>query len=170
MNDNKVNKKALTIYLVGIVLLTLVDQITKVLAVQGLKNQKPFVVIPGVFELFYLENKGAAWGMMSGARIFFLILTIVIVGLITWLMIRIPSEKRYIPMQVIAILIGAGAIGNFIDRLFLGYVRDFFYFSLINFPVFNVADCYVTVAMVLFVIFILFVYKEEDYTFLRRKK
>ena len=61
----------------------------------------------------------------------------------------------------------AGAVGNFIDRLFLGYVRDFIYFRLINFPVFNVADCYVTIGLALFIIMVLFIYKDEDFNFLK---
>ena len=59
-------------------------------------------------------------------------------------------------------LIGAGAVGNFIDRMSNGYVVDFFYFKLINFPVFNVADIYVTLSAVFLVILLLFKYKEED--------
>ena len=59
-------------------------------------------------------------------------------------------------------MIGAGAVGNFIDRMSNGYVVDFFYFKLINFPVFNVADIYVTLSAVFLVILLLFKYKEED--------
>jgi signal peptidase II len=70
------------------------------------------------------------------------------------------------------VFIAAGAIGNLIDRVRLDYVVDFFYFSLINFPIFNVADIYVTFAAVVLVILLLFVYKEEDLEFLsfRTKK
>lgn len=69
------------------------------------------------------------------------------------------------------ILLAAGAIGNFIDRVRFGYVRDFIYFKIINFPVFNVADCYVTVSVIIFIILILFVYKnEDDFAFLSLKK
>ena len=63
----------------------------------------------------------------------------------------------------------AGAIGNMIDRAVRGYVVDFFYFRLIDFPIFNVADIYVTVTMILLLILILFYYKEEDLEFLSRK-
>ena len=75
--------------------------------------------------------------------------------------------KKYMLMRITIILLGSGAVGNFIDRLFLGYVRDFIYFRLINFPVFNVADCYVTIGLALFIIMILFIYKDEDFNFLK---
>ena len=64
----------------------------------------------------------------------------------------------------------SGAIGNFIDRVRFGYVRDFIYFKLINFPVFNVADCYVTISVAIFIVLILFVYKENEFDFLSFKK
>ena len=62
-------------------------------------------------------------------------------------------------------------MGNLIDRVWHHYVVDFIYFSLINFPVFNIADCYVTVSVIIFIILILFVYKnEDDFAFLSLKK
>ena len=66
-------------------------------------------------------------------------------------------------MTIICILLFAGGIGNFIDRIRLDYVVDFFYFSLINFPIFNVADIYVTVAAFVMILLGLFYYKDEDY-------
>ena len=63
-------------------------------------------------------------------------------------------------------LLAAGGLGNFIDRLFLGYVRDFLYFKLIDFPVFNVADSYVTIGLIILIILIMFVYNEKDFGFL----
>ena len=73
-------------------------------------------------------------------------------------------------MLITCTLLVSGAAGNFIDRVRFGYVRDFIYFKLINFPVFNVADCYVTVSVVLLIILILFVYKEDDFNFLKISK
>lgn len=80
--------------------------------------------------------------------------------------LRIPNGKKYIPLRITLIMIAAGAGGNLIDRLHLGYVRDFIYFSLIHFPVFNVADMYVTIAVFFLILLILFVYKEDDFAFL----
>ena len=69
-------------------------------------------------------------------------------------------------MHILLVLIASGAAGNMIDRVRYDYVVDFFYFVLINFPIFNVADIYVTVATFLFAILILFYYKENDFSFL----
>ena len=69
-------------------------------------------------------------------------------------------------LKVILLLFVAGAIGNLIDRICQNYVVDFFYFKLIDFPIFNVADIYVTVAAIMFIVLCLFYYKEEDFEFL----
>ena len=79
--------------------------------------------------------------------------------------------KKYAPLRICAIFILAGGLGNFIDRVRLNYVVDFFYFELIDFPIFNVADIYVTVTMFVLLYLIFFYYKEEDLDgiFSRRK-
>jgi signal peptidase II len=123
-------------------------------------------VIRDVFEFYYLENTGTAWGMFAGARIIFLIITLLVVAIVFYVLLKLPCRKRFIPMYISLVLLAAGGIGNFIDRLILGYVRDFLYFKLINFPIFNVADSYVTVGLILFIILILFVYDEKDFSFL----
>lgn len=74
-----------------------------------------------------------------------------------------PQEKKYTALNYVIIFIFAGAVGNYIDRILNSYVVDFLYFSLIDFPVFNIADCYVTVAIIVFVLLILFYYKDEDF-------
>ena len=73
-------------------------------------------------------------------------------------------------MRILTTFLGAGAVGNMIDRVFRGYVIDFFYFSLIDFPVFNVADIYVVVSILVLVYLFLAVYKEEDFDFLQKRK
>ena len=159
-------KKMSTKYLIrvsiSVILLILLDQLTKIWAVVRLKDQPAISLIRGVFELHYLENRGSAFGMMQGARVFFIISTIVLFLLVCVIYIRIPKEKMYLPLRVIAVLFLAGAAGNFIDRVRQGFVVDFFYFSLINFPIFNVADIYVTTATIALIVFILFYYKEAD--------
>ena len=86
--------------------------------------------------------------------------------MIAYVLLKAPNKKRYIPLHLLLIVIAAGAVGNMIDRLRLNYVVDFIYFSLINFPVFNVADIYVTLATAFLAIQVLFRYKEEDFGFL----
>ena len=83
--------------------------------------------------------------------------------LIPYVHYKLPLTKRFWYLRVITVLFLAGAIGNAVDRIIHGYVIDFFYFSLIDFPIFNVADIYVTVSTFLFVVLILFYYKEEDF-------
>lgn len=157
----------------GILILGLVtlDQWTKILAVSHLKNQTPIVLIKHVFQLQYLENRGAAFGLLQNQRIFFLIISIVILSAIVFIYFRLPAEKIFLPLRFCAIFISAGAIGNMIDRIRLGYVIDFLYFKLIDFPIFNVADIYVTVSTILLVILVMFYYKEDDLEkiFSRRK-
>lgn len=141
-----------------------VDQLTKNLAVEHLRGQEPIALWEGVFELRYLENRGAAFGILQNQRTFFLILTILLLIVIAYIyLMRIPNEQRFVWLDVIAILFFAGAIGNFIDRFVQDYVVDFFYFCLIDFPIFNVADIYVTVAATLLIILGFFYYKEDDF-------
>ncbi len=148
------------------VLLIAADQATKLLAVARLKDQAPFVLLPGVLELRYLENRGAAFGILQGQKIFLVLFTGLLSALIIYFYFRVPEGKRHLPVRIFLIMLFSGAIGNFIDRCRLDYVIDFIYFKLIDFPIFNVADCYVTVAVILFAIAILFVYKEEEMDFL----
>ncbi len=143
-------------------LLVLLDQVTKLAAVSALKDREPFVLIPGVFQLQYLENRGAAFGLLQNARIFFLTVTLVALAAVIYVLVRLPLKRKYIVLRFLMVLIAAGAVGNMIDRVFLGYVRDFLYFSLIDFPIFNVADIYVTCATILLILLLLFYYKEED--------
>ena len=148
------------------VLLIAADQATKLLAVARLKDQAPFVLLPGVLELRYLENRGAAFGILQGQKIFLVLFTGLLSVLIIYFYFRVPEGKRHLPVRIFLIMLFSGAIGNFIDRCRLDYVIDFIYFKLIDFPIFNVADCYVTIAVILFAIAILFVYKEEVMDFL----
>ena len=100
---------------------------------------------------------------MQGKKTFFVIFTVIVLLLLAALYFKIPAQKRFRPVLWILVLFYAGAIGNFIDRVRLNYVVDFFYFKLINFPIFNVADIYVTVAAFFVIVLGLFYYKEEDY-------
>lgn len=148
--------------LVPAVLLVFLDQWTKHLAVTHLKGQSSYVLIPGVFQLTYVENTGAAFSILEGKQTFFTIVTLLVLVFLLYVWFRIPQEKRMVPLQVVLVLILSGAVGNLIDRISQRYVVDFLYFSLIDFPVFNVADCYVTVSCILFFLLFLFYYKEED--------
>lgn len=144
------------------VILVAADQAAKWWALAVLKDKEPIPLIKGVLELYYLENRGAAFGVLQNQQWFFLIITLLVAGAILWALPRIPREKKYRYLYWCLCLLGAGAVGNVIDRLFRRYVVDFIYFKLIDFPIFNVADIYVTVSTFCLVILIFFYYKEED--------
>ncbi len=150
-------------------LLIAIDQFTKYLAQKYLMDG-PIVIWDGVFELHYSTNTGAAFGIFQDGRIFFIVTTCIILAAVLYFYVKIPSERKYFPLNAVCVTVFAGAMGNFIDRIRLEYVIDFLYIRLINFPVFNIADCYVTLSCLVFGILIFFCYKEDDFAFLRRKK
>lgn len=138
------------------IFLVLMDQVSKSVAVQLLGNVGARCeFIPHILRLEYRENTGMAWGLLEDARIFFIIITLVISGLMLFFMIK---QRRNMPKLVSLSLsvILAGAVGNFIDRVFLGYVRDFLAFDFFDFPVFNLADSYVTIGAALLIIVLFF--------------
>ena len=149
----------------------LLDQFTKYLAITKLKGEAPYILLKGVFQFEYQENRGAAFGLFQDQRIFFFISVAVICAVVIWFYVKVPMERRFLPLRICAVLIVAGAFGNCIDRVRLNYVVDFFYFKLIDFPIFNVADIYVTVSTFALVVLLFFYYKEEDFEriFHRRK-
>jgi signal peptidase II len=157
------------IEIVAIVLLIGLDQLVKYFTVLNLQGNSPYVIIEGVFQLTYVENRGAAFGMLQNQRAFFLIFTLIVIGLILAYYIKVPKTKRYNPLRITVIVFFAGAIGNWIDRFRLSYVVDTFHFSLIDFPVFNVADSYVVVSTFVFAYLMLFYYKEQEFDFIKSR-
>lgn len=162
------NRKRTAAGILLFAVLVILDQLTKTAAVHALKEKAPAVLIKGVLEFYYLENTGAAFSLLRNAKWLFIIIAGAAIIAIGALLLKMPVNKKLQSLQIILIFISAGAAGNLIDRFFLGYVRDFIYFSLIDFPVFNVADIYVTCAVALLIILILFYYKEEDFSFLQK--
>ena len=136
-------------------LILILDQGTKIWAARVLSAQ-PLVLIPGALELTYLENRGAVWGLMQGWRIVFLIATFLFLGIVIWFYLKKHRDMTVLTRVILSLLF-SGAVGNLIDRVLLGYVRDMIYFRLINFPVFNVADSAISIAAVLLVIETFFV-------------
>ncbi len=148
--------------ILGVILLLLLDQFTKYLASAYLKDGHSIILIQNVFQLHYLENRGAAFGMMQGMRYLFVAGTFLMLVLLMAVYWKSPMEQRYRWARLVLILLAAGAMGNLIDRLYQGYVVDFFYFELIHFPIFNVADIYVTCGTALLILLFFFYYKEDD--------
>ena len=151
---------------IAILLLIAIDQYTKNLAVIHLKNKSAFSLINGILELNYLENKGAAFGMLQNQKFFFIFVAVVILGVISYILYKTPDTKKYYLLHILLSLISAGAVGNMIDRIRLDYVVDFIYIVWINFPIFNVADMYVTFATAVLICAMLFYYKESDLSFI----
>lgn len=163
---NKTTRFAL--FFVIAALLIAFDQFTKHLAVGHLKGQDAIPLIQNVLYFLYVENFGAAFGMMEGMRVVFYAITLLVACGILFTVWKLPKERRYAPLFFVCMLIFSGAIGNLIDRASHRYVVDFIYFSPIDFPVFNVADIYVTVGCVLLIALFLFVYQDDDFAFLKR--
>ena len=154
-----------------IFILTFLDQGSKYFVLTRLKNTPDIILIPGVLQLHYLENRGMAFGLFEGKIPVFVILCVLFFCVFFYVYARIPRTGYYLPLTITSLIMVSGALGNFIDRVFRKYVVDFIYFSLIDFPVFNMADIYVVCSGILLVILECFKYKnDEDYHFLRLKK
>ncbi|MCD8069490.1 MAG: signal peptidase II [Lachnospiraceae bacterium] len=143
------------------ILLIVLDRISKVWASNTLRGN-PLVLIEGVLELRYLENTGAAWGTLQGMQWLFYILTAAFLVLVVLEIMRLRKYDKYLPLIYTLTVMSSGAVGNFIDRLTLKYVIDFVYIRLINFPVFNLADCCITFSTAVLVLLILFRYSGAD--------
>ena len=154
-----------------IFILTFLDQGSKYFVLTRLKNTPDIILIPGVLQLHYLENRGMAFGLFEGKIPVFVILCVLFFCVFFYVYARIPRTGYYLPLTITSLIMVSGALGNFIDRIFRKYVVDFIYFSLIDFPVFNMADIYVVCSGILLVVLVCFKYKnDEDYHFLRLKK
>lgn len=160
---------------IGVMILGIIlDQYTKYLAVTHLQEQ-PIIVIKDVFEFTYVENRGAAFGMFQNQQLFFIIVASAALIFMAIMYVRMPMDKKYLLLRICLVSIATGAIGNMIDRARLNYVIDFLYFKLIDFPVFNVADIFASVATCALIPLFLFYYKDEDFdvilsSFKRKKK
>ena len=106
----KTNLKRIGFAILSIILLIVFDQWTKSLAVAHLMNKEPFIIIDGVFQLRYLENRGAAFGMMQGQQTFFLITGIIAVIVLAYVYFKLPWEKRFLALRADAMFFAGGAV------------------------------------------------------------
>ena len=145
-------------------LATIIDQLTKLLIKKNFRLYEKKVIIKNFFNLTYVENRGAAWGIFNGNYWFLIITTVVALAFILWFIFRMKEYKK-IDIISYSMLI-AGIMGNFIDRLVRGYVIDFFDFKIFKyyFPVFNIADIGIVIGVI---ILIVFSFREE---FIKTKK
>lgn len=138
-----------------------IDQLTKWLAVTHLQGE-PAVLWEGVFELRYVENDGMAWGLFGGEIFRWVVVSITAVLMVALLYMLLSGRHRHRWLSVSLVLIVAGGVGNLIDRVLNGYVVDFLYVRLIDFPVFNVADCFVVVGAALLIVYLLFFSDQQN--------
>lgn len=140
-----------------ILLLIALDQWVKFYIVGHIELGGHQDFIPGILSLTYLRNYGAAFSMLQNQQWFFALVTIVIMFMAIRHLVKNWQESLWLVASLILII--AGGIGNFIDRLRLGYVVDMFQTEFMDFAIFNVADAYLTVGVGLLFIYIL---KEEN--------
>jgi signal peptidase II len=132
----------------------ILDQISKYLAVMHLKPMGECPLLPGILQLRYVENTGAAFGILKGQRWLFILLSTLLIAVLVYILIRYRNRISRLLGLSLAMIVGGG-IGNQIDRLFVGYVVDFFEVLFVDFAVFNVADCFVTVGTALAILSLL---------------
>ncbi len=141
---------------IGIIAL---DQYTKHLAITELVKYDTLPLIESVFHLTFVENRGAAFGIMQNQRWFFIIITMIIFIVAAFYFIKYRPTNRLLLLSVSMIM--GGALGNFVDRLRFGYVVDFLDFTLIKFPVFNIADSFIVIGTILMAYYVIFIHEEN---------
>ena len=150
---------SLLLFVAGFVVL--LDQVTKVWVDRNMRVYDSQTIIPGIFDLHYIRNTGAAFGFLSGSqeafRIpFFILVSLVAVGIILFLFHKLEDSEVMMPVALSLVL--GGAVGNLADRIRLGEVIDFilFHYKTFRWPAFNVADIAITVGVFLLILRIFF--------------
>lgn len=142
--------------LVVIVIGFLLDRITKLWALNSLKNTSGKTVIKEFFDLTYVENKGAAWSIFSGKTMFLIVFTVIILCGIVFYLIKYRPKNKFLRAAISLII--AGALGNIVDRVIYKHVVDFISFhykDVYYYPIFNIADICVVIGTFLLLICIL---------------
>lgn len=134
------------------------DQLTKYIVLTSLKGRPPVIIIDNFLSFIYVENRGAAFGILQGKKIFFVIITVISIAIVSYILIF--NYKKLSKTMIISLgAILGGTIGNFIDRLRLGYVVDFVsmrFFDRYDFAIFNLADAFIVCGALVLMIYILF--------------
>ena len=145
--------RLLVVYFLISALLVGLDQWSKYLTVQNISLGETKEFIPGFLSLTHLRNTGAAWSLLEGKMIFFYVITVIVSVVIIYLLIK--NYKKSIWYSVGLSFVLAGAIGNFIDRVRLGYVVDMLQTDFMNFPIFNVSDSTLVVGVICIFIYLI---------------
>ena len=137
------------------------DLITKHLVVSGMELNSTITVIPGVFDLTYIINRGAAWGVLADKQMLLNVFTVVVIAALVFYIVKKHKSIGRLELISIAMIVGGG-IGNLIGRIFDGYVVDFIHLRFVDFfNIFNIADIGITVGCFLLVISVIFFSKNE---------
>lgn len=147
-------------FFAGIFIIAILDQAAKLFAAGLLQSVKTIPLIEDVFHLTYVENTGAGFGVFADYTWLLTAMTlIIIIFVVSYVVVKKPKNRVLITALIFMM---GGAVGNMIDRVRLGYVIDFFDFTLIDFPVFNVADCFITVGAVIFAVYVIFFSEKKE--------
>ncbi len=163
MKKNSSPRKRYSAGLICLLVLVALDQITKYGASSVLKGTRGVSAIPGVFEFLYVENRGAAFGILENRQWIFIVIALVMTAAAVYGYLYLPTGRHFTPLRICLVLISSGALGNMLDRMIRHYVVDFLYFSLIDFPVFNLADCYVVIGAVLLILLMFTLYRKDEF-------
>ena len=144
------------IYIIIAAAVLAADIFTKILAENALKSVTTIPIIKNIFHLTYVENRGIAFGLFSGGRIVFVVVSVIVLAVLAYVVFKTEKPTRTIWLKGGSALIFGGAIGNMIERIVKGYVVDFLDFRIIDFPVFNIADIAVCVGAGMLIIHFLF--------------
>ena len=176
-----IRKVDVILLIISFIVLLFADQYTKYLTVKNLDVSESVDFIKGFLQFTYVQNRGASFGMLQGQKVLFIILTCAIIPIMLFFYLKISviinickeqiNQRKFYILNLSLLLMFIGAIGNFIDRIRLSYVIDFLDVEFIDFPVFNLADCYITVGTAIMLV-MMFVMKEKelDYILKSRKK
>lgn len=167
MFEKKEKKYQIIQYLIAlgiIVIVCALDQITKTIALANLKEGETITFIPSVVGWFLARNTGAAWSILSDHHWILVVISFLAIGFLSYLMKNIDFAKKGFLYAFSLSLIFGGALGNLIDRV-IYYdegVVDFIRLLFMDFPIFNLADTFLTIGTILLIIYVLFFYKQEE--------
>lgn len=149
-------------YIIGIILIFIIDQISKIIIMNNIKLNESIKVIGDFFKLTYTHNDGAAFGIFGGKTLFILIISLLILAYLLYELFRNKESNLLINISITMII--GGLLGNLLDRIYFGYVRDFLDFKIFNydFAIFNVGDIAIVLGACIFFIGILLEGKHEN--------
>ena len=144
----------------SVLIMIILDQMVKYWTVSALKPVGSIPIWENIFHLTYVENRGAAFSILQGQKLFFVAVTLFVLAVILFAFRK--GWIMHFTGKWALLMITGGAIGNVIDRIFRGFVVDMFDFCLINYPVFNVADIFVVCGGILLIYYVMFKHPDPE--------